>query len=825
MNLGPKSFCGLIEELYVSFCFPNLKVEENKVKDKGRPSIYTLVPTPRKQQVEKKFNKAPVTRRVFPTTSTLANGGTSVVVKSAIKSQKTNDISANLKKELSRKSPSTSAAKAATVKIAKTLEKSKSKTTATQQSVKKDLRPRALKMPPPPPPRKPFDTKAPVGAIAKVKALTKRNIENSKAKRKSPVKNARLTQNFKAKKPLNSKKGNLTALKINGKQIVNIIKSNELNENMVIQTPRDFATLNPFSEFVTSTKIKETGENLKIDHVSPIEASQKKLHANSSAKRNILAKACDENTSRVSKEEHPQNIKRFNFIRYSESNNLADDVGINNGGDKRCTEADANDKTVVEALDFVINTPTKCGPQERPANYLSPFVSVTRGKVSLKKEKEKRNSVYLQNTESHCLHSELFEQDCPSYSVEVKRTLEAVRYFRKQLQDEIDRLHELCDIWEEYKKDNLEKIQNANGEDMINVAIGQTRLLTSKKFMQFKGLIDRCEAGATGEGKVDYDGSEDTKPITSVDLEGFWSMLGLQVDNLDKRFENLKRWKANEWLDPEEQAKPNRKNMLTKVKKPKAAPAAKSRPNSALQQMLRKMQAELRKNKNNNEETNEIVVLTSSKQKLRRSATSNNSTPRNSIDHSVPHRLSVIVRDRKYYSPVKTVISFSSPNRRASLLLKTSNDSPKLVRSIQKVNKDLDNLEASLGLRRSVLINENSRHKSVNANSTILTVKRSDGVKNVDKENAIEISTPKCLSPQSPKNSPVVTGRKSILKTPGTAKSRLRNVIFNEKLRVKKFNFLINDNVENEEDANNTVEEDLAKCEGRLKKLTIELKG
>lgn len=56
---------------------------------------------------------------------------------------------------------------------------------------------------------------------------------------------------------------------------------------------------------------------------------------------------------------------------------------------------------------------------------------------------------------------------------------------------------------------------------------------------------------------------------------------------------------------------------------------------------------------------------------------------------------------------------------------------------------------------------------------------------------------------------------KSILKTLGTAKSKLKNVMFNEKLRVKKFNFLINDNNENgqiseEEATNGSHEEDLA---------------
>lgn len=701
------------------------------------------------------------------------------------------------------------------------------------------LKPRALKMPPPPmPPPRP-NTKKPIQVSKKPEPLStapstskqaaaevkktkfpSKRIEAAKPiKKKSPLKSSstRLAQTLKAKKPLNtSKKVNALAIKLNNKKSLNL-----LDEDMVMQTPKDFANDNPFEEFVTSTKLKDIS-NASENSIS---------HTNSSAKRNILL----EKQVETKPKKDLQNVgKKFNFIRYSEVNvsmeDITDKVENNcekesaNGEEKTASLDKDNLATIQGSLPIDEKTPTKCGPEERPANYLSPYVSVSRGKVSLKKEKEKRNSIYLVDPLDNVNGvTENATSESPKYSVEVRRTLETVRYFRKQLQDEIDRLHKLCDHWELYKEENLEKIQNANGEDMINVTIGQTRLLTSKKFMQFKGLIDRCESGATGINAVPYDGSEGTKPITAVDLEGFWSMLGIQIDNLEKRFDNLSRWKLNDWQDPDEAVNKVKKN-LTKVKKAKATVAAKTRPNTALQQMLRNM----RKNKKSEVANEDVEILTPSKQKTtRRSA--NKSTPRKSIDtHYSPRRLSIVVKDRKYFSPAATVITIPSPNRR-SMQRKTSQDSPKLLSHIQTFNEALETMQSKGDLRKSALINGtlNSRRLSLNPQSSLVSNNKRktslDSPKAIKKSNVsedfpqtTEIGAIAPGTPQSPSSPAPTQGRKSILKTPGTARSRLRNVIFNEKLRVKKFNFITTEdgdpwNANDGDDANNTHEEDLAK--------------
>lgn len=93
---------------------------------------------------------------------------------------------------------------------------------------------------------------------------------------------------------------------------------------------------------------------------------------------------------------------------------------------------------------------------------------------------------------------------------------------------------------------------------MINVAIGQSQLLITKKFEQFRSLIDKCE-----------DSNADA-PVTCEDLHGFWDMVYIQVGNLQKRFENLEQLKGNNWVEIIPEKKVIVKTKPTKKKSTKA---------------------------------------------------------------------------------------------------------------------------------------------------------------------------------------------------------------------------------------------------------------
>lgn len=93
---------------------------------------------------------------------------------------------------------------------------------------------------------------------------------------------------------------------------------------------------------------------------------------------------------------------------------------------------------------------------------------------------------------------------------------------------------------------------------MINVAIGQSQLLITKKFEQFRSLINRCAA------------KDPDAPVTCEDLHGFWDMVYMQVVNLHKRFDNLKTLKENNWIEiiPEKKEVKKVKAIKKKAVKP-----------------------------------------------------------------------------------------------------------------------------------------------------------------------------------------------------------------------------------------------------------------
>lgn len=346
-------------------------------------------------------------------------------------------------------------------------------------------------------------------------------------------------------------------------------------------------------------------------------------------------------------------------------------------------------------------------------NYLSPFVSVSRGKVNSQTERSKRNSMYLQ------------EEDKlqPETPVAVRRTLESVQYFRLQLENEIKRLNGLCDEWTQYSGgENEARLVETGGKDMIDAAIGQTKLLTSKKLMQFSSLIDRCEAGATGIGLRANDGSEDTKPVLAEDLEGWWDMMRLQGDNVDKRFNNLQRWKANNWVDPDEVIEPKPKAKTKRKAAPKAAKPT-SKGSVDLKSFMRKAAAEARK-KREQKESEETVL--------------NATTPKHHF---------IVVRDRKSFSPARTVLRVST---------------------------------GGSGSRPS--IGGGSGRKSIGTNILLRSA--------IMGAVAQQQTSPAPLPSETPR-------RMSILKTPGTKKqdSNARRVIFSAKKKVRKFQFAFEEGI------------------------------
>ncbi|NWU34657.1 DLGP5 protein, partial [Hylia prasina] len=124
-----------------------------------------------------------------------------------------------------------------------------------------------------------------------------------------------------------------------------------------------------------------------------------------------------------------------------------------------------------------------------------------------------------------------------------------VPYFRNILRTETERLLSQCLQWE----GNLELDIPEDAKDLIRTTVGQTRLLIGERFKQFEGLVDNCEF-KRGE-----------KETTCTDLDGFWDMINFQIEDVNKKFDNLKKLQDNEWQPPDVPSKA--------VVKKKAAPS------------------------------------------------------------------------------------------------------------------------------------------------------------------------------------------------------------------------------------------------------------
>ncbi|KAG4072683.1 hypothetical protein HA402_004772 [Bradysia odoriphaga] len=156
--------------------------------------------------------------------------------------------------------------------------------------------------------------------------------------------------------------------------------------------------------------------------------------------------------------------------------------------------------------------------------YVSPFVTISRGKGSAQKEVRVRESFYkLELSQS--------KHDSPA----VRQNRAAADYFRGQVNSETNSLMQKVEYWTQYKAehDHIDSVY----VDQIDVAIGQTRLLITKKFKQFLGLCDDCEKGTS------------QPPVLAKDLEGFWSMVYMQVENCGLRFQKLMTLQENDWVE------------------------------------------------------------------------------------------------------------------------------------------------------------------------------------------------------------------------------------------------------------------------------------
>ncbi|CAG2056999.1 unnamed protein product, partial [Timema podura] len=190
---------------------------------------------------------------------------------------------------------------------------------------------------------------------------------------------------------------------------------------------------------------------------------------------------------------------------------------INEYNTNTIDEMDAAKSTVTEdkdedkTLESVGDEDTKNSLRDEvyPAQG-SPFVTTTRGRCgSASYTRARASSINKMLSLTVCM-SEPFapSKEMPSSSSELN-----VKHFRDTLVIERNTLIAKCEYWQAIQSTDAEIPLKVH--ELVDSAVGQTRLLVTKKFVQFEGLMDMCE---TGQGRR----------VTLEDLQGFWEMVYMQ---------------------------------------------------------------------------------------------------------------------------------------------------------------------------------------------------------------------------------------------------------------------------------------------------------
>eukprot|EP00794_Sanderia_malayensis_P003479 gene3479-3977_t len=109
------------------------------------------------------------------------------------------------------------------------------------------------------------------------------------------------------------------------------------------------------------------------------------------------------------------------------------------------------------------------------------------------------------------------------------------QYFLDILKSEIDRFTSLC---QRAEKDITENSLSEEVSGKLRATIGKSQLLLTKKFKQFEKLCNENIEASPGK-----------KRPMSTDLEGFWDMVSIQVEDVNKMFAHIDEMRQNDWKE------------------------------------------------------------------------------------------------------------------------------------------------------------------------------------------------------------------------------------------------------------------------------------
>ncbi|CAG0885899.1 unnamed protein product [Cyprideis torosa] len=112
-------------------------------------------------------------------------------------------------------------------------------------------------------------------------------------------------------------------------------------------------------------------------------------------------------------------------------------------------------------------------------------------------------------------------------------------YWLQVVKEERARIQQLVQVAEaDLKQNNSATVIGERGCGTLRAAIGKAGLLTTKKFKQFEGLCHK-----------NLNPPADEPPVTEQDLQGFWELVSIQVEDIHDSFKAIQTLRDNQWKD------------------------------------------------------------------------------------------------------------------------------------------------------------------------------------------------------------------------------------------------------------------------------------
>ncbi|OQR74876.1 hypothetical protein BIW11_08790 [Tropilaelaps mercedesae] len=151
--------------------------------------------------------------------------------------------------------------------------------------------------------------------------------------------------------------------------------------------------------------------------------------------------------------------------------------------------------------------------------------------------------------------------------VEISENVMAGREFLAKLDDAEERIRKKVQITEEY----LKETHSDEIHGRLRAAIGKGNLLITQKCNQFRGL---CEKNLREPVEGEF-------PTTRGDLEGFWDMILIQIDQVLDTFAEIAAMRANGWKEVPKENSPSKTANADSPAKKKLPNPLKSRNGSS----------------------------------------------------------------------------------------------------------------------------------------------------------------------------------------------------------------------------------------------------